>query len=102
MVGSAKATKKITSTQRASALAISGGLHISPTDALYASTFLLPVQLIIKKWCIRAHIWMATLPIVHPLFKVVNWKRTHMTKRHCGPLHILANLSSIDTKRILA
>jgi len=99
-IRSAKATKKITSTQRAGALAISGGLQTSPTDALNASTFLLPAQLMIKKWCIRAYVRMATPPTEHPLFKVVNWKRTHMTKRHCGPLNTLANLSSMDTRRI--
>jgi len=99
-VGSAEATKKITSTQRAGALAISGGLRTSPTDALNASTFLLPAQLTIKKWCIRAYVRMATLPTEHPLFKVVNWKRTRATKRHRGPLNTLANLSSTDTRRI--
>lgn len=99
-VRSAGAIKKITSTQRAGALAITGGLHTSPTDALNASTFLLPALLMIKKWCIKAHIRMATLPTDHPLFKPVNWKRTCATKRHCGPLHTLANLSSIDTKKM--
>ena len=99
-VRSAKATKKITSMQWAGVLAITGGLHISPTDTLNTSTFLLPAQLMIKKWCIRAQVRMATLPTDHPLFKVVNWKRACATKRHRSPLNTLANLTITDTRRI--
>jgi hypothetical protein len=43
---------------------------------------------------------MATLPKKHPLHKPVNWKVTHMTKRHRGPLQILANTLNIDVKRV--
>ena len=97
-VGSAKAIKQITSIQRAGALAITGGLHTSATDALNASTFLLPALLLIRKWCFRAFVRMATLPKDHPLHKPVNWKRTCMTKKHCGPLQNLANTLGADTK----
>jgi len=99
-VGSAGAIKKIISTQRASALAITRGLCTSPMDALNASAFLLPALLMIKKWCIRAFVRMATLPIDHPLFKPVNWKRMRATKRHHGPLHTLSNLTNTDTRKM--
>jgi hypothetical protein len=48
-VGSAKVTKQITSVQRAGALAITGGLQTSPTDALDTCAFLLPAPLTICK-----------------------------------------------------
>jgi hypothetical protein len=82
VVGLAKVTKQITSMQRAGALAITGGLWTSPTDALDTCAFLLPAPLTIHKWCHRAFIRMATLPPDHLLFKPVNWKRTCATKRH--------------------
>jgi hypothetical protein len=95
-----KATKQISSIQRAGILAITGGLHTSPTDILNTSTFLLPTPLLIRKWCLKAAIRMATLPKEHLLHKPVNWKVTHITKKHHGPLNILANSHSIDTRKI--
>ena len=97
-VGSAKAIKQITSVQRAGALAITGGLRTSATDALNASTFLLPAPLLIRKWCFRVFVRMATLPKDHLLYKPVNWKRTCTTKKHRGPLQNLANTLGTDTK----
>ena len=85
-VGSTKAIKQITSIQRAEALAITGGLRTSATDALNANAFLLPASLLIQKWCFRAFIRMATLPKDHLLHKPVNWKKTRSTKKHRGPL----------------
>jgi hypothetical protein len=104
-VGSAKVTKQITSVQRARALAITGGLWTSPTDALDACTFLLPALLVICKWCHRAFIRMAMLPPDHLLFKPVNWKRTCTTKRHHGPLQNLSRIYKMEVtnyKKILS
>ena len=99
-VGSARATKQIGSIQRAGALAITGGLRTSPTDSLNASAYLLPSPLLIRKWCHRATVRMATLPKEHPLHRPVNWKVTRTTKKHRGPLQILANTLSVDAKRV--
>ena len=52
--------------------------------------------LTINKWCHRAFVRMAMLSVDHPLYKPVNWKRTHVTKRHRGPLQNLTNTYSID------
>ena len=98
--GSAGVIRRIGSIQRAGALAITGGLRTSPTDALDASAYLLPSPLLTGKWCFRATVRMATLPKEHPLHKPVNWKVTRTTKRHRGPLQILASTLSIDAKRI--
>lgn len=86
-LGTAKVTHQLGTVQRAGALAITGGLRTSPTDALNANAYLLPVSLAINKWCHRAYTRMAMLPLDHPLFKPVNWKRTRATARHRGPIH---------------
>ena len=91
-LGLTKVTRQITSIQRAGALAITGGLRTSPMDALDACTFLLSSLLTIRKWCHRAFMRMATLLPNHPLFKPVNWKRTHNTKRHHSPLQNLSRI----------
>jgi len=99
-VGSAKVTKQIATTQRAGALAITGGLRTSPTDALNASAYLLPAPHTISKWCHRAYTRMAMLPQEHPLFKPVNWKSTSTTKRHRGPIHNLARTYNLETSNV--
>lgn len=43
---------------------------------------------------------MAMLPIEHPLYKPVNWKRTRTTMQHCGPLHKLTNTYNIDMSNV--
>jgi hypothetical protein len=82
--------------QRARALAITGGLQTSPMDTLNACTFLLPAPLVIHKWCHREFIRMAMLPLDHPLFKPINWKRTRVTKRHHGPLQNLFRIYEME------
>jgi ribonuclease HI len=99
-VGSAKVTRQITSIQRAGALAITGGLRSSPTDALNASAFLLPAPSIISKLCHRAFTRMAMLPKEHPLYKPVNRKKTRTTKRHRGPIHNLARTYNLDVRNV--
>ena len=98
--GSAKVTRQIVTIQRAGALAITGDLRTSPTDALNANAHLLPAPLAINKICHKALIRMLTLPKEHPLHKAANWKVTQTTKRHCGPLQILASTFSMDARKI--
>jgi hypothetical protein len=43
---------------------------------------------------------MATLLKEHPLHKTVNWKVTQTTKKHHGPLQLLANMIGVDMKRV--
>ena len=99
-IGSAKVTRQIASIQRAGALAITGGLRSSPTDALDASAFLLPAPAIISKWCQRAYTRLTTLPKEHPLYKAVNWKKTSSTKRHRGPIHNLARTYNLVARTV--
>jgi ribonuclease HI len=99
-IGTAKVTKQVETVQRAGALAITGGLRTSPTDALNASAYLLPASLTINRWCHRAYTRMAMLPPEHPLYKPVNWKRTRATTRHRGPLHKLTSAYNLDTPNV--
>jgi Reverse transcriptase (RNA-dependent DNA polymerase) len=90
----AKVIKQLTTIQRAGALAITRGLHLSPMDALDTSTFLLPMELTIDKWCHRALVCMAMLPAGHLLHKIVVSKNACKAKRHKSPLtHLLARYS---------
>ncbi len=65
--GSVKVVRQLMRTQRAGALAITGGLCTSPTDTLDALMNLLPFHMIIEKWCYRAAACLASLPDKHPL-----------------------------------
>ena len=56
--------------------------------------------LTINKWCHRAFVRMAMLPVDDPLYKPVNWKRTRATKRHRGPPHNLTNTYNIDAYKV--
>jgi hypothetical protein len=87
--GPVKVTKQITSIQRGRALAITGALHTSLTDTLDACAYLLPAASIVSKWCLRATVHLAMLPLEHPLHKVVTHKGTHNIKRHHAPLNNL-------------
>jgi ribonuclease HI len=98
--GTSKVTKQITTIQRAGALAITGGLRTSPTDALNACAHLLPAPLLINKICYRALTRLSTLPEDHPLHKVVRSKLTHRTRRHRGPLQNLTQLANFNIKNV--
>jgi hypothetical protein len=60
--GVTKVIKRLTTVQRTGALAITGGLSTSPTDALDANAYLLPAPLTVDKWRHRAAVRMAMLP----------------------------------------
>jgi hypothetical protein len=97
VIGTAKVTKQVEMVQRAGILAITGSLYTSPMDVLNASAYLLPASLMINRWCHRAYTHMAMLPPEHPLYKPVNWKRTHITTWHQEPLHKLTSAYNLDT-----
>jgi hypothetical protein len=98
--GSSKFTGPFTTIQRAGALAITGGLRSSSTDAPDACAFLLPVAAVIDKYCHRALVRMATLPADHPLFKQVKLKVNRSIRRHSAPLHQLLNRYDLDPKEV--
>jgi ribonuclease HI len=98
--GMAKVIKQLATTQRAGALAITGGLRTSPTDALDATTHLLPAELTLDNWVHKATVRMLMLLPGHPLFKTVTNKTTCKSKRHKSPLNFLMAKYGYDTKHI--
>jgi len=96
-IGPAKALDQIVTIQRVGALAITGGLRTSATDALNVHAHLLPAELMVRKWCHRALTRIATLPKEHPLHKIIRNCRTSKVKRHKGPLHHLVRWFKLDT-----
>ena len=80
---------KLTSMQRAGALAVMGGLRTTPTDVLDLYTFIMPLHLEINKACHRAASRLATLPSSHPLYKPARLSVNPRTKCHRSPPHQL-------------
>ena len=71
-IGPTKALDSIVTIQRASALAITGGLRMSATDSLNTHAHLLPTMLTVRKWCHHALTRIAMLPKEHPLHKIIS------------------------------
>ena len=69
--GSVNTIKKLATVQRTGALAGTGGLRTSPTNALDAHATLLLMELRVKKLCFNAMTRLATLPSQHPLHAIV-------------------------------
>jgi ribonuclease HI len=80
---------KLTSVQRAGTLAIMGGLRTSPTDALDAHAFILPLHLETEKHLYRAAVRIATLALQHLLHKSAKKCANRTVKRHRSTLHEL-------------
>ena len=98
--GSVNFVKKLSSVQRAGALAITGGFRTSPTDALDAHAALLPLDLKIKKTCHDAITRIATLPKSHPLHKLIRKSAKRRVKRHRSPLHTLTSIFGLNPNEV--
>jgi ribonuclease HI len=98
--GSVNFIKKLTTVQRARALAITGGFRTSPTDSLDAHAALLPMELRVQKACHAAITCMATLPVEHPLHSLVKKSAKRLIKRHRSPLHTLTSIFGIYPREI--
>jgi len=85
--GTVKVTGQLATVQRSGALAITGCLCTSATNALDATAFLLPVLNLADKWCHRVATRLAMLPKEHPLYGIVQNKITGKIKRHKSPLN---------------
>jgi ribonuclease HI len=95
-MGLAKTTSQMVSIQRAGALAITGGLRMLLIDMLNVYMHLLPVSMLVNKWCHGALMRMAALPEEYLLYKIMKSRRLSKTKRHKGPLHHLTKWFKID------
>jgi ribonuclease HI len=94
--GSVNVVKKLTTVQRAGALAVTGGLRTTPTNTLDAHASLLPVEHRVAKHCHRAITHIATLPQEHPLHPLIKKSAKGRIRRHRSPLHILTSVYGIS------
>src|ERR1700720_3860668 len=69
--GSVAITNKLRSTQCKVAKTITGALATTAGDVLDIHAFLIPVDLMFRKVLFRAVSRVCTLPVTHPLYKVV-------------------------------
>jgi len=97
--GTVKVIRKITTIQRVGALAITGGLRTSATDALDAAAYLLLAPLLADKACHRAALCLTTLPKEHPLHRIANNKTTGKIKHHKSPMSSLLAAYKVDPKK---
>jgi ribonuclease HI len=98
--GSVNVAKKLTTIQRAGAIAVTGGLRTTPTDTLNVHALLLPMELRIEKACFNAITRITSLPTAHPLHAPAKRSTKRYTKRHCTPLHTLLGLFTIDPSQM--
>lgn len=85
--GSVGAATKLGRAQRMAALHITGAMKTSATDVLVAHADLLPMDLLIDRWCYREALRIATLPTSHPLHRPALNASKNMPKRMPSPLH---------------
>ena len=98
--GATNVVKQLTKVQTAGALAITGGLCTSASDALNAEAFLLPMTHLIDKWRHRATVRLATLPPEHALFKAVNRKLAAVVRKHRSPINTLLATYGCDPRKM--
>ena len=98
--GAVNLIKKLTTTQRAGALAITGGFRMTPTDTLDAHAALLPMEQHVQKACYTAITHMAMLPAHHPLLKMIKQSAKSQVKWHHSPLHALTGIFRVNPSKI--
>jgi ribonuclease HI len=98
--GPPAAIAKLATTQRAGALAITGGFRTSPSDSLDAHAALLPMHLKIGRQQHNAALRMASLPPSHPLHNSFRKAFNRQPKRHKSPLHYLATCIEVPPDEI--
>lgn len=89
--GSAGAAATLARVQRTAALHIAGGMRTSPTDLLNPHADLLPMELLIDKWCHREALRLASLLATHPLYRSILNASKRLPKRLPSPMHNILN-----------
>lgn len=77
-------------------MAATGVVRMTAMDAAEVHANLLPFQLLIRKLCLQATIWYASLPDSHPLAKVVRRASKVRVKRHRAPIHTLFEMHDVQ------
>jgi len=87
--GSKGIARKIGSTQRTAALAITGAMRTTPTDSLNVHANLLPTHLMFQQVLFRSALRLSSLPDAHPLKPHIKRIEKKDVKRHRSALHKL-------------
>lgn len=82
------------------ALHITGGMRTSPTDLLNAHADLLPMDLLINKWCHREALRLASLPQSHPIHRAVLNASKRLPKQIPSPMHNILNAYHIHPQNM--
>ena len=88
-VGFLRALQKL---QRIATLSMTGALRSTPTDLLDAHAGVLPMELGLLKICHRAVVRLLTLPVTHPLSRVVHASKRAPPAKHLGSIDALVQL----------
>jgi ribonuclease HI len=98
--GSVGSAAKLGRVQRMATIHITGGLRSSPSDLLDAHADILPIELLIDKYCHREALRLAALPPSHPLAPHVKKAARRKPRRHPSPLHDILHAYNIDPPSI--
>jgi ribonuclease HI len=98
--GSVGITKRIASLQRLASIAITGALRTTASDTLDIHASTLPVDLLLRRTCIRTAIRLASLPETHPLHPVFKIRSRRYIKSHRSALHELAHLLGLPPAEV--
>ena len=97
--GSAGATIRLASIQHIAITAISGTLCTTMMNVMEAHANIMLIELLMHKVCHRAAIWLATLPLSHPLHKPVQICTRWQAKCHLSPIHLLLRAYDVDPSK---
>lgn len=100
MRGSKGIAKRLLAVQRTVALAATGAMRTTPTDALLAHTHIPPAPLLIQHTLHKATLRLSTLPSDHSLHPHVTRIAKTNVKRHRAALHRLFHDLGINPKHV--
>lgn len=98
--GSVGAATKLNRLQRMAAIQITGAMKTCANDVLVAHADLLPIDLLIDKWCQREALRIATLPSSHPLYRPAIAAAKRLPKRMPSPLHTIMHSYGLHPEEI--
>jgi len=104
LCGSKGLARKIGSSQRTAALAITGAMRTTPTDSLDVHANLLPAHLMFQQILYCSVLRLSSLPAAHPLKLYVKKIEKKDVKRHHSALHRLIHTLGVQpehTKTVL-
>jgi len=100
LCGSKGLARKIRSSQRTAALAITGAMRTTPTDSLDVHANLLSAHLMFQQILYHSALCLSSLPAAHPLKPYVKKIEKKDIKRHRSALHRLIHTLGVQPEHI--